>query len=53
MADNQINTDLEENNSERDISAGRVIRAIEEDKLCLFCQVIKPVKQSVNMCVHP
>ena len=52
MADNQINTDLEENNSEMDISAGRVIQAIEENKFCLFCQAIKPVKQSVNMCTH-
>lgn len=52
MADEQLDTDLSENNSERDISAGRVIQAIEEDKFCLFCQVVKPVKQSVNMCAH-
>lgn len=52
MADNLLNTDLKVQDSEWDISASRVTQAIKENKFCLFCQVIKPVKQSVNMCTH-
>ena len=52
MEDELLNRDLGEKDSEWDISASRVTQAIEEDKFCLFCQVIIPMKQSVNMCTH-
>jgi len=52
MEDELLNSDLGEKDSEWDISASRVTQAIEEDKFCLFCQVIIPMKQSVNMCTH-
>ena len=52
MEDELLNSDLGEKDSEWDISASRVTQAIEEDKFCLFCQVIIPMKQSANMCTH-
>ncbi len=52
MKNKLLNSDSEGQDSEWDISASRVTQAIEEDKFCLFCQVIIPMKQSVNMCTH-
>jgi len=52
MENELLNSDSEGQDSEWDISASRVIQAIEEDKFCLYCQVIVPMKQSDNMCTH-
>ncbi len=52
MKNKLLNSDSEGQDSEWDISASRVIQAIEEDKFCLYCQVIIPMKQSENMCTH-